>query len=104
MPSPTPSAVEPEQRLVAVVNRRADDIGGRTVRDRPLINCRINPRDKRKIDVCMTDAGERALTEYQALRVDRIIGILRDLPEDEQEEFNRLVDKLRGLLERGGVS
>ena len=73
-------------------------------RERPLINCRINPRDKRKIDVCMTDAGERALIDYQALRVDRIIGILRDLPEDEQEEFNRLVDKLRGLLERGPVA
>src|SRR5262249_27489479 len=38
-------------------------------RERPFIACRINPRDKRKIDVCLTDAGERALQDYQALRV-----------------------------------
>src|SRR5919204_2197260 len=61
-------------------------------RDRPYIACRINPRDKRKIDVCMTEAGERALQDYQATRVDRIVGILRDLPEDEQDEFHRIVD------------
>jgi DNA-binding MarR family transcriptional regulator len=73
-------------------------------RDRPYIACRINPRDKRKIDVCMTEAGERALQDYQATRVDRIVGILRDLPEDEQEEFNRIVDRLRALLERGTVA
>lgn len=69
-------------------------------RDRPLIGCRINPRDKRKIDVCLTDAGERALQDYQSQRVNRIVGLLRDLPEDEQEDLNRLVDKLRGLFER----
>jgi DNA-binding MarR family transcriptional regulator len=71
-------------------------------RDRPLITCRINPRDKRKIDVCMTDAGERALLDYQAARVDRIVSLLRDLPEDEQEEFNRVIEKLRGLFDRNG--
>jgi DNA-binding MarR family transcriptional regulator len=92
------------QRLLGVLPAQMSRIiRALEARDRPLINCRINPRDKRKIDVCMTDAGERALTEYQALRVDRIVGILRDLPEDEQDEFNRLVDKLRGLLERGHV-
>jgi DNA-binding MarR family transcriptional regulator len=72
-------------------------------RERPLIACRINPRDKRKIDVCMTEAGERALQEYQALRVDRIVGLLRDLPDEEQEDLNRLVDKLHHLLERSPV-
>ena len=73
-------------------------------RERPLISCRINPRDKRKIDVCMTEAGERALHEYQALRVDRIVGLLRDLPEEEQDDLNRLVEKLHHLLERSPVA
>jgi DNA-binding MarR family transcriptional regulator len=70
-------------------------------RDRPLITCQINPRDKRKVDVCMTPAGEKALTEYEAVRTNRLVELIRDLPEDEQEELNRLVDKLHGLLERG---
>jgi DNA-binding MarR family transcriptional regulator len=73
-------------------------------RERPFITCRINPRDKRKIDVCTTEAGEQALLEYQSLRVDRIVGLLRDLPEDEQEDLNRLVDKLHGLLDRTSVA
>src|SRR5882724_12159885 len=34
-------------------------------REDPLIECRINPRDKRKIDVCLTPHGERSLVEYQ---------------------------------------
>src|SRR5437588_12988042 len=66
-------------------------------RDRPLIHCRINPRDKRKVDVGMTQAGEKALEEYQASRTDRLVKLLRDLPEDEQENLNRLIEKLHGL-------
>jgi DNA-binding MarR family transcriptional regulator len=69
-------------------------------RDRPLIACQINPRDKRKVDVCMTSEGEKALGNYQATRTDRLIELLRDLREDEQEDLNRLVDKLHTLLER----
>ena len=70
-------------------------------RPQPLISCQINPRDKRKVDVCLTPVGSKALTEYQALRTDRLVELLRDLPEQEQEDLNRLVDKLHGLLERG---
>src|SRR3954468_12927994 len=33
-------------------------------RDRPLIACRINPQDKRKIDVALTPAGIAAFQEY----------------------------------------
>jgi DNA-binding MarR family transcriptional regulator len=70
-------------------------------RDRPLIACQINPRDKRKVDVCLTAAGEKALAEYRATRTDRLVELLRDLPEEDQEDLNRLIDKLHGLLERG---
>jgi DNA-binding MarR family transcriptional regulator len=69
-------------------------------RDRPLISCRINARDKRKIDVCLTPAGEKALLEYQGARVGRIVELLRDLPEEDQEDLLRLVEKLGGLLDR----
>src|SRR5580704_1269031 len=59
-------------------------------RDRPLIACRINPRDKRKIDVCMTTAGEKVLQEYRAVRVGRIVDLLHNLPDEEQEDLVRL--------------
>jgi DNA-binding MarR family transcriptional regulator len=67
-------------------------------RDRALINCRINPRDKRKIDVCLTSHGEKLLLEYQSRRVDRIVERLHDLSDDDQEELIRALTKLHGLL------
>ena len=73
-------------------------------RDRPLISCRINPNDKRKIDVCMTAAGEKALMDYQAIRVNRIGELLRNLSDEDQEDLSRMLDKLQTLLERGPSS
>src|SRR5262249_43355886 len=72
-------------------------------RPEPLIACRINPRDKRKIDVCLTETGTKALLDYQAVRVHRIVELLHDLPENDQEGLIHLLDKVRGLLERGAV-
>jgi DNA-binding MarR family transcriptional regulator len=67
-------------------------------RDRTLIQCRINPRDKRKIDVCLTNHGEKLLLDYQAKRVGRIIERLQNLSEEDQEELIRALTKLHGLL------
>jgi DNA-binding MarR family transcriptional regulator len=67
-------------------------------RDRPLIQCRINPRDKRKIDVALTHHGEKALLEYQVKRVGRLIERLQGLSEEDQEELTRALTKLHALL------
>jgi DNA-binding MarR family transcriptional regulator len=67
-------------------------------RERALIQCRINPHDKRKIDVCLTAQGEKSLLEYQSRRVDRIVERLHDLSDDDQEELIRALTKLHGLL------
>jgi DNA-binding MarR family transcriptional regulator len=63
-------------------------------RPRPLILCRINPQDKRKIDVSLTPAGDRALLEYQALRITGIADLLARLPEDDLDDLQRLLDRL----------
>jgi len=70
-------------------------------RDRALIACHINSRDKRKVDVVATTAGEKALFEYQQARTSRLLTVLRELPEEDQQTLARLVEKLQGLLERG---
>src|SRR5436853_6197762 len=55
-------------------------------RERPLIACRINPQDKRKIDVALTPAGLSAFQEYQASRVRTIANLLARLePEDRDD-------------------
>jgi DNA-binding MarR family transcriptional regulator len=90
------------QRLLGVLPAQMSRII-RTLenRERPLIQCRINSRDKRKIDVVLTSAGEKALLEYQGARVGRIVERLRSLPDDELEDILRLLHKLHGILERG---
>jgi DNA-binding MarR family transcriptional regulator len=67
-------------------------------RDRPLITCRINPNDKRKIDVNMTPAGTRAFHEYQAARVNAMSRVLGQLPEEDLDDLQRLAEKLRDVF------
>jgi DNA-binding MarR family transcriptional regulator len=66
--------------------------------DKPLIACRINSSDKRKIDVCLTDLGEKTLLEYQNVRVSRIGKLLSNLSADDQEDLLRVLDKLNSSL------
>src|SRR5947209_6600693 len=54
--------------------------------DKPLISCRINSTDKRKIDVCLTEFGEKILLEYQNVRVSRIGKLLSNLCEEDRED------------------
>jgi DNA-binding MarR family transcriptional regulator len=68
-------------------------------RERPLIECSINPRDKRKIDVELTTNGEKALLDYQGKRVGRIVEQLSSLSEDDQDEMMHALHKLHGLLD-----
>ena len=71
------------------------------IRANPLIECRINPRDKRKIDVCLTPQGEQSLGEYQGVRVGRIIDRLHTMSEEDQDDMMRVLNKLHELLDRG---
>jgi DNA-binding MarR family transcriptional regulator len=68
-------------------------------RERPLIQCSINSRDKRKIDVELTTNGEKALLDYQDKRVGRIVEQLSTLSEDDQDDMIRSLHKLHGLLD-----
>jgi DNA-binding MarR family transcriptional regulator len=67
-------------------------------RERPLIACRINPHDKRKVDVSLTPEGLAALQEYRAARVRSIAALLGKLGEDDLESLQRLLDKLHDAV------
>jgi DNA-binding MarR family transcriptional regulator len=69
-------------------------------RERPLIACRINAQDKRKIDVALTPAGVSAFLEYQAARVRTIASLLGQLGPDDLEDLQRLLAKLHQTLDR----
>jgi DNA-binding MarR family transcriptional regulator len=93
------------QRLLGVLPAQMSRII-RSLENRavPLISCRINPQDKRKIDVFLTESGAKSLQEYQAVRVHRIVERLHDLPDEDQEDLVRLLDKVREMLERPTAS
>ncbi len=83
------------QRLLGVLPAQMSRIiRALEMRDPPLVVCQINASDKRKIDVQLTPAGDKARQDYQAVWVLRIMEVLRDLGDEDQEELTRLVDKL----------
>jgi DNA-binding MarR family transcriptional regulator len=67
--------------------------------ERPLIACRINAQDKRKIDVVLTPAGRAAFLEHQGARVRVLAGILSRLPEQDRDELHHLLDKMHDILD-----
>jgi DNA-binding MarR family transcriptional regulator len=68
-------------------------------RPEPLIECRINPRDKRKIDVVLTPQGEKALADYQDVRIGRLVEQLQSLSDEDQEDVVRVLHKLQDILD-----
>jgi DNA-binding MarR family transcriptional regulator len=73
-------------------------IRGLEARDAPMISCHINPRDKRKVNVSMTPAGQKALLDYQAVRTSRIVEMLRRCSEEELEHLAKVLDRLHALV------
>jgi DNA-binding MarR family transcriptional regulator len=66
--------------------------------DQPLIACRINPHDKRKIDVVLTPAGVQAHQDHQSGRVQAVAGLLSRLPEEDLDDLQRLLEKVHELI------
>ena len=98
-----------ETRIVGEIQRRLGVLPAQMSRiirslenrQQPLITCRINPQDKRKIDVFLTPAGEKTLLDYQTQQIKSLSDFLQRLPEDDQDDLGRLLDKLHGAFDRG---
>lgn len=69
-------------------------------RDRPFIACRINSKDKRKVDVTLTPAGATAYEDFQAIRVHGVAGVLDLLAAEELDDLRRLLIRIRQILSR----
>ena len=71
-------------------------------RPQPLIVCRINSRDKRKIDVALTPAGVQAWQDHQDARLRHIASLLAQLSEEDLEALHRLLDRAQDILKGAG--
>jgi len=68
-------------------------------RDRPLIACRINPYDKRKIDVVLTEEGVKAWHGHLGDRVSAIGQLLARMSEPDLDELARLLERFREMID-----
>ncbi len=64
----------------------------------PLISCRINPDDKRKIDVELTPAGRAAHQSYRQTKLGSIEKMLLTLSEHDRQEFMRILRLFRETM------
>lgn len=93
------------QRLLGVLPAQMSRIiRALETHSRPLISCRINPQDKRKIDVCLTSTGEKALQDYESQRVQNIRDLLQRFPEDDLDNLDQTLHKLHDTLERQPIA
>ncbi|GMU21227.1 MAG: hypothetical protein AMXMBFR13_13200 [Phycisphaerae bacterium] len=68
--------------------------------DQPLISCRINPEDKRKVDVEITTAGRQAHRSYRQMKLGSIERLLLTLSEDDRQEFMRILRLIRTAMSK----
>ena len=66
--------------------------------DKPLIKCAINPTDRRRIDVTITDAGRKAHRDFRDARISMNAETLSQLPPQDVREFMRIMEKIRGHM------
>ena len=63
-----------------------------------LISCAINPEDKRKINVLISDAGRKAHDVYKNRHIEMNVELIRKLSDLEQEEMWRLMNRYRQMM------
>ena len=63
--------------------------------DEPLIACRINPTDKRKVDVELTPTGRKAHAGYRQMKLGHILAMLESLETTDRQEFIRILRLIR---------
>lgn len=63
--------------------------------DHPQIVCKINPDDKRKIDVELTPAGRKSYEHYRQVKLGSIERMLRGLNDHDRQELLRILRLVR---------
>lgn len=70
--------------------RALEEQGGRG-----YVECKINPRDRRRIDVTLTSAGTKAYQAYRSARLGSMHEILSSLGPDDRLHFMRILGQIR---------
>jgi len=65
---------------------------------RPMIRCEINAKDKRKVDVFITEMGLKAHQTYRSARLAMTIAALDQLDDRDRQEFMRILGQMRTMF------
>lgn len=68
--------------------------------DKPLVECKINAHDKRKIDVSLTPVGLDAYRGYREQKLGSLQRMLEQLNEKDRSEFMRILRLIRGNMHK----
>lgn len=63
------------------------------------IQCRINAADRRRVDVTLTEAGEKAHQAYRESRLNSMLHILSGLEPSDRIQFIRILRTIRGNIQ-----
>lgn len=69
--------------------RALEEQGGRG-----YVECKINPKDRRRIDISLTEAGRKAHESYRTLRLRSMNEVLKALPDDDRLHFMRILRRI----------
>lgn len=78
--------------------RSLEESGGRG-----YVECGINPKDRRRVDVNLTPSGRKAYETYRNARMSTMYQILRVLAPNDRLEFMRLMRLLRAAFEESAA-
>jgi len=77
------------------IARALEEQGGRG-----YVECRINPQDRRRVDVYLTDEGRKAHDRYRAARMATMYGTLKALAPEDRFDFMRMLHDIRIAFEK----
>ena len=62
---------------------------------RGFVECKINPDDRRRIDISLTPLGEKSHESYRAARLESMLHTLAVLSLDDRRDFMRMLREIR---------
>jgi len=96
-----PLSIGEVQKVVGVVPAqmsrvvRALEVEG----GRGYVECKINPQDRRRIDLSLTESGRKAYEAYRRSRLGSFYTVLEALDPDDRADFMRMLKRIRKAFE-----
>ncbi len=65
---------------------------------KPLIRCQINPRDRRRVDVTLTETGRRAHELFRQAMLASTVDMVSHLPASDRTDLMRILRSIREFV------